>query len=128
MHTYLSSEWHAAVVELASGLPERPGASAALAFKVTGAPQGDFAYFQQLVDGRLVSQQNGTSADADITFTVSWADSVAVMRGELNANVAVMQGRIKSDGNIGALMAILPVTGSAEYRAIQQRVQEMTSV
>jgi putative sterol carrier protein len=128
MYTYLSPEWHVAAVDLAASLPERPGASATLAFKVTAGPQGDFTYFQQIVDGRIARQELGKSDSADITFTITWADSVAVMQGELDANVAVMQGRVKSDGNIGALMAILPVTGSAEYKAVQQQVLAITTV
>jgi putative sterol carrier protein len=126
MYTYLSPEWHEAAVKLAATLPKRPGATATLAFKITASPRGDFTYVQELVDGRIVRQELAKTDGADIVFTVTWADSVAVMRGELDANVAVMQGRIKADGNIGALMAILPVTASAEYRSIQQQVQAIT--
>ncbi len=42
-----------------------------------------------------------------MSFTLSWADAVAVLRGELDPNVLVMQGRMKADGNVGRLMAVL---------------------
>lgn len=128
-HPYLSAEWHAAVVALAAdALPVREGASAVLAYKVTGAPSGDIVYVQTITDGRLTDQSIGKVDGTQLTFTVTWADAVSVMRGELDPNVAVMQGRIKADGNIASLMAVLPVTGSAEYAALQERVRAITSV
>jgi predicted lipid carrier protein YhbT len=128
-HPYLSPEWHAAVVALAAeALPDRPGASALLACKVTGSPSGDLHYVQQLVDGRLVRQEPGRAESPDVSFTVTWADAVALLRGELDPNVLVMQGRMKADGNIGRLMAILPVTTSADYLALQEQVRAITAV
>jgi alkyl sulfatase BDS1-like metallo-beta-lactamase superfamily hydrolase len=128
-HPYLSAAWHDAVVALAADLlPRREGASGVLAYKVTGTPTGDVTYSVTITDGRLVAQGLGKNDTAAITFTVSWADAVALMRGDLDANVAVMQGRIKADGDIGRLMAVLPVTGSNEYRVLQERVRALTEV
>ena len=83
---------------------------------------------QQLVDGRLVRQEPGRAESPDVSFTVTWADAVALLRGELDPNVLVMQGRMKADGNIGRLMAILPVTTSADYLALQEQVRAITAV
>jgi putative sterol carrier protein len=129
MHAYLSAEWHAAVVDAAAAvLPERPGATGALGWKVTGGPNGDVAYVQRIDNGRLASQQLIAKPEGDIIFTVTWNDAVALMKGELDPNVAVMQGRIKADGNMGALMDVLPVTGSDEYRSLQATIRQATTV
>ena len=57
---------------------------------------------------------------------MSWVDSIGVQRGELDPNVAFMQGRMKVSGNMGKLMALLPLTMSPEYRAIREELQRST--
>jgi hypothetical protein len=37
-----------------------------------------------------------------------------------------MQGRIKVTGNMGKLMALLPLTQSPEYKAIQEEIRKVT--
>jgi hypothetical protein len=37
-----------------------------------------------------------------------------------------MQGRVKVEGNMAKLMALLPITSSAEYRDLQTKIREIT--
>jgi hypothetical protein len=126
MPTYLSDEWHAMVVELADSLPSLDGVSVRMSFVVSGAPGGDIKYHQVVENGKLLVQSNGQLADADVTMTVNWVDSVAMQRGELDPNVAMMQGRAKIAGNMGKVIAALPLTTSAEYAHVQSLVQART--
>jgi putative sterol carrier protein len=126
MSTYLSDEWHAMTLRVAQELPMREGVSIRMAFVVSGAPGGDRKYFQIVENGKLVDQRNGTIPDSDVTMTITWADSVAMQSGELDPNVAMMQGRAKIAGNMGRVMAVLPLSTSAEYASVQQKVAAQT--
>ena len=60
------------------------------------------------------------------TLSTTWDDSVKVAKGELDANAAFMQGRMKVTGNVGKLMALMPLTMSPEYKVIQDQIREQT--
>jgi putative sterol carrier protein len=126
MSAYLSDEWHAMTLRVAQELPARDGVSIRMAFVVSGAPGGDRKYFQIVENGKLVDQRNGTIPDADVTMTITWADSVAMQSGALDPNVAMMQGRAKIAGNMGRVMAVLPLSTSSEYASVQQKVAAQT--
>lgn len=118
MPAFLSQEWLDLQRTLADRLPERPGATARLTIAVTGTPEGDVAYVLAIADGRLVESVLGRDDSADVTLTETYADAVSIAKGELDANAAFMQGRVKVVGNMGALMSVMPLTQSQEYRAV----------
>lgn len=126
MATYLSDDWHAIAKDLAQSFPERPGVSVRMAYVVAGAPDGDRKYFQVIEDGKVVEQANGTCDRPDFTMSISWADSVDVQKGNLDASAAVMQGRLKVAGDMGKLLMLMPLTASPEYRAIQEQIRAVT--
>ena len=126
MALYLSDEWHALARSLAHDLPERVGASVRIAYLVGAAPDGDRRYYVVIEDGRVIDQANGECVTPDITITISWADSVQVQTGELDATAAVMQGRLKVSGNMAKLMALMPLTATPAYKAIQVQVRAIT--
>ena len=49
-----------------------------------------------------------------------------IQRGDLDANAAFMQGRVKVGGNMGKMMVLLPLTMSPEYKEIQEKIREIT--
>ncbi|MFN2608535.1 MAG: SCP2 sterol-binding domain-containing protein [Acidimicrobiales bacterium] len=126
MHSYLSQEWLDAQQQLAQTFPEREGATARMQYHVTGGPRGDVRYYWVLENGKLLESTLGDDPDADFTLTLSWDDSVKMQKGELDPNAAFMQGRMKVTGNMGKLMSLLPLTQSAEYKAIQENIREVT--
>ena len=126
MSKYLSQEWLDETRKLAQGQPERPGASARMQYVVTGGPDGDIRYYWVLENGKLQESSLGELPDADFTMTMTYADSVAVQNGDLDANAAFMQGRIKVTGNMGTLMKLMPLTMSPEYKQLQEQVRGMT--
>jgi alkyl sulfatase BDS1-like metallo-beta-lactamase superfamily hydrolase len=126
MAKYLSQEWMDEGLKLAESQPERPGATARMQYVVTGGPQGDIKYYWILDNGKLQESKLGEIADADFTLTQSYDDAVKVQKGELDANAAFMQGRVKVTGNMAKLMSLLPLTNAPEYKALQEQINAIT--
>ena len=126
MAKYLTQEWLDETRKLAESQPERPGASAKMQYVVTGGPDGDIKYYWILENGKLLESQIGELPDVDFTMTLTYDDSVKVQKGELDANAAFMQGRMKVTGNMGKLMQLMPLTNSPEYKTLQEEVRGVT--
>jgi predicted lipid carrier protein YhbT len=126
MAKYLSQEWLDEGRRLAESQPERPGVSARMQYVVSGGPGGDVKYYWIIENGKLLESQLGEIADADFVLSLSYADSVTIQQGDLDANAAFMQGRVKVTGNMGKLMQLLPVTNSPEYKELQEKIRPIT--
>ena len=127
MSKYLTQEWLDETRKLADSQPERPGASARMQYVVTGAPGGeDVKYYWVLENGKLLESQLGELPDAEVTLTQSYDDAVKVQKGELDANAAFMQGRVKVTGNMAKIMALMPLTNKPEYKDIQDKLRSET--
>ena len=126
MSKFLSQEWLDETRALAADQPDRPGASAKMQYVVTGGPDGDVSYYWVLENGKLLESKVGTLDDAEVTLTQSYDDAVKVQKGELDANAAFMQGRVKVTGNMAKLMALLPLTNAPEYKQLQEKVKGIT--
>lgn len=126
MTRYLTQEWLDETRALAEHQPERPGASARMQYVVTGGPDGDVKYFWRLEDGKLRESGLGEIDTPDFTMTLTYDDSVKVQQGELDANAAFMQGRMKVAGNMAKLIALMPLTTSPEYKALQEEIRKVT--
>ena len=126
MPKWLSQEWLDESKKLAESQPERPGASARMQYVVTGGPEGDIKYYWVLENGKLQESQLGEMADAEVTLTQSYDDAKKIQQGELDANAAFMQGRVKVTGNMAKLMALLPLTNAPEYKALQEQIGAIT--
>ena len=128
MAKYLTQEWLDETRKLAESQPERPGASAKMQYVVTGGPDGDIKYYWILENGKLLESQLGELPDVDFTMTLTYDDSVKVQKGELDANAAFMQGKMKVTGNMGKLMSLMPLTQSPEYKDIQSKLADQTDL
>jgi putative sterol carrier protein len=126
MPKYLTQEWLDEARALAHDQPERPGASATMQFVVTGGPDGDVTYYWVITDGRLAESGLGELPDPEVTMTTTYADAVAVQKGDLDPNAAFMQGKTKVTGNMGKLMQLMPLTMTPEYRAAQEKIRAVT--
>lgn len=109
MVRYLSPEWFDAALAVGTALPERPGVSAVVQHVVSGGPDGEVRYVTRVVDGRVVAHGPGSVDDPDATLTIPHAEGLAIAEGRLDANAAFMQGRIKTAGRTGPLLALLSV-------------------
>ena len=126
MSKWLTQEWLDETRAMASGQPERPGASARMQYVVTGAPDGDIDYYWILENGKLAESKLGRDSDAEVTLTTAYGDALKIKKGELDANAAFMQGRVKVTGNMAKLMSLLPLTNSPEYKALGEKIKGMT--
>ena len=119
MSKWLTQDWLDETKKMSEGQPERAGASARMQYVVTGAPDGDIEYYWVLENGKLLESQLGELPDAEVTLTQNYEDAMRIQKGELDANAAFMQGRVKVTGNMAKLLAMLPITNSAEYKQLQ---------
>jgi putative sterol carrier protein len=126
MSKWLSQEWFDETKKMADSQPERPGASAKMQYVVSGGPDGDVKYYWVLDNGKLIESQLGELSDAEVTMTMTYDDAMKIQKGELDANAAFMQGRIKVSGNMAKLMALMPLTNAPEYKELQKQIQEVT--
>ena len=125
----LTQDWLDVQRQATEQLPERPGASATVEYRVSGAPDGEVVFHTVLEDGRITWNALGAPpAEADFTVLVPYADYLDIVRGELDQNVGFMQGRVKVTGNIGRMLSVMPVTASAEWRDAAQVVLARTAV
>ena len=116
----LSDRWFERQRTLGADLPERPGATARVQHVVTGTPDGEVRYVVTIVDGRTTDVLVGADDTADVTFTNTHADALALVQGDLDPSVLFMQGRTKMAGDMGKVLALMPVARSAEHRALLQ--------
>ena len=126
MSKWLTQEWLDETKKMAEGQPERAGASARMQYVVTGGPDGDIRYYWILENGKLAESKLGDLDDAEVTMTQSYDDAMKIQKGELDANAAFMQGRVKVTGNMAKLMALLPLTNAPEYKALQTEIEKIT--
>jgi hypothetical protein len=123
---WLTAEWFDQTRAMAADQPAHPGLSVRIQHTVTGGPDGDISYFWVLDDGRIQSGGGGTVEQPDVTLTSVWNDAVSMCRGDLDPSVAFMQGRLKVAGSMGAMLVMLPLTNTTEYRDWRRRVAEIT--
>jgi putative sterol carrier protein len=126
MAKWLTQEWLDETRKMAEGQPERPGASAKMQYVVTGGPEGDVKYYWVLENGKLNESKLGEMPDAEVTMTQTYEDAMKIQKGELDANAAFMQGRIKVSGNMAKLMSLMPLTNAPEYKELQAQIQKIT--
>jgi putative sterol carrier protein len=126
MPKYLSQEWMDTAKQLAQDFPETPGASVRMQQVVTGGPEGDVKYYTVIENGKTVEQTLGEDPQAEVTLTNSYEDAVKIMKGELDANAAFMQGRVKVTGNMAKIMSLIPLTAKPEYRQIEENLRAET--
>ncbi|MDP8991865.1 MAG: SCP2 sterol-binding domain-containing protein [Actinomycetota bacterium] len=107
MARYLSQEWfeevNAAARREHERAPRPAGGELTLQQIVSGGPDGDVRYWVRVGHGALQAGL-GEAADADATVSQSWETAVAVVKGDLDAQAALMAGRIRLSGNAASLV------------------------
>jgi alkyl sulfatase BDS1-like metallo-beta-lactamase superfamily hydrolase len=102
---YLSAEWFEEVRQgLGPAEPDEGAPDIVLRQVVTGTPEGDVSYQIEIRAGHA-SLVPGATGDADMTFTSDYSTAVAIARGRLSTQAALLEGRIRVSGNPVSLAA-----------------------
>jgi hypothetical protein len=74
---------------------------------VTGTPDGDIAWRLTLVDGevRLSPGVGAAEGAADLRFTTDYPTAAAIAAGEVGAQRAFVEGRLRVGGDLSLLIA-----------------------
>jgi hypothetical protein len=79
------------------------GVDVALLFEVTGGPDGDFSYYIDIGEGG-VDLARGALENPSATIRSSYETAARLARKELSNQMALMTGKVKIAGSLGALM------------------------
>lgn len=114
MATYLTQEWLDQERTLLAAAPPRAGSTYRVQRIVTGGPGGEVRAVTVIEDGIPVASTLGGDDTADVSLTLTHADSVRVLDGDLDLNAAFMSGRMKV---AGATRPLLDLLGLAQQPA-----------
>lgn len=103
---FLSPEWCEEVVGRAAS-SEPVLRDVVVEVQLTGAPRGRGRITVTVDGGRLVSCVPEPADGPELKLKVSHDDVRAMLRGDLDPNVAFMAGDLKTDGPTGPLLALL---------------------
>ena len=126
MAAYLSPAWFDEVNDAARASAEvrsaAAGARVTVQQVVEGGPHGDVRYWLRVEDG-TVEVGSGQAAHADATIRQSYETAVAVSRGDLAVEAALLAGQVRLSGDMGRLVenqrALAGVAGA--FRAVRDR-------
>jgi len=123
---YLSREW---IDDLGARVDASPvladvaaHASLRLTQVVTDAPDGDVTYHLAVHHG-AATFASGAAVGEDVRLESSWMTAVAVATGQLNAQDAFIQGRIRLKGDQSKLVEAAPVLGALDALVADLRPQ-----
>jgi putative sterol carrier protein len=103
MARFLTQAWADEIVRAVNANDVGADVTLTIQYVVTGAPDGETRYWTRFAGGRYEAAI-GEAPDADITLTQDYETAAAMDRGELIAQAAFMQGKLKVTGNIGKLL------------------------
>ena len=106
---FLSEEWASTMTEALNSSDEFKQAASGQQVKlqqvVSDAPEGETKYFFT-IDGGQAQVGLGELSDAEATISQNYETAVAIVKQELNAQNAFMQGKLKISGNMMKLMQL----------------------
>ena len=105
---FLTDDWMEAITAAAgadtSFMTSIATTELTLQFHVTDVPdQGQVDYFLRIAGG-AVAMLPDVDADAHASITNNYETAAAISKGDLNTQMAFMQGKIKLAGDIGKVM------------------------
>jgi predicted lipid carrier protein YhbT len=124
---YLSTAWLDEARDPAAEALAVQGGSAVIGRIVTGAPDGELRYTAHIADG-AVRYEPGVADDADLSLTDTYANAVALLTGDADANALFMRGRTKVSGSTRVLLDLLAATASDRFREVQAELAAAVEV
>ena len=99
MAIFLSEEWLEELAETNSNLPEQKEVDGKVKFVITSTPLGKIQFCLKIVSGKVQELVSGVIKDSDVTVTFRYPDAVAWFKGELDTDLAYMNGQCKFEGD-----------------------------
>src|SRR5687767_7679480 len=97
---FLTDQWMSDVVAALNDAGAASDISLRLQQVVTGGPSGDVSFWTTFENG-TVTGGVGDLSDPDVTITQDYETASELARGDLIAQAAFMQGKLKVTGNMG---------------------------
>jgi putative sterol carrier protein len=118
---FLTAEWLDDMQRAADKAAVPVDAAIVVGHEVSGTPDGDVSFRFTAADGRLTLTW-ATVEDAELTLIEDYETAVAIARGELPAQQAVAEGRLKLRGDVGALVRNGPAMAALGdlFRAVRE--------
>lgn len=121
MPKFLSQEWLDAVVAGLKASDDFRDVDVTVQQVVTGVSGGEVRYWLRFEGGNVEGNLGDAPDRTDVTITQDVETAASLSCGELNAQSAFMQGKLKITGNMGkllqhqaALQALGPVMSTVE--------------
>lgn len=126
---FLSEAWIETLASKGADLPKVDGVDLVIQHEISGAPDGKVRFFVQWRDGQIVEAAIGKHGEPDITVQAKAPEALKILHGEMNPDVAYMQGRLKVDGDYRRLLIDLREwRDSAPYRSMWTEMAELTAL
>jgi predicted lipid carrier protein YhbT len=123
---FAAADWVALLAAAYGDLPTRPGATAVVEQTASGGPDGEVTWWTAFVDGRLVDAGVGHHPEPTVTMTSPYTLASRLATGAADPSAAFMQGRTKVSGDQAALLRVLALMATPEYRTATGVVAERT--
>jgi len=114
MAIFLSEEWLEELVATNSNLPKQKEVDGGVKFVITSTPLGKIQFCLKIVSGKVQELLSGATEESDVTITFRYPDAVAWFKGELDTDLAYMNGQCKFEGDYTRFMYDLRSVFSGE--------------
>ena len=114
MSVFLSEEWLEEFRESTSDLPKQKGVDGKVKFVVTSSPLGKVQFCLNVSEGQVVKLVIGADKESDVTATFKYPDAESLFKGELDTDLAYMNGQCKFEDDYTCFMYRLRPLFSSE--------------
>jgi putative sterol carrier protein len=124
--TFASAAWAVDPIDPLVEAFAAAGGQAVIARSITGGPDGEVRYVASVAAGSVSYASEGFE-DADVSFTDTRANALAIVSGELSPNAAFMRGQTKVTGPTSTLLDVLAAASGPAFAEACDRARAATS-
>ncbi|CAI8323848.1 MAG: Uncharacterised protein [Acidimicrobiales bacterium AG-410-I20] len=114
MSVFLSEEWLEEFRKSISDLPKQKGVGGKVKFVITSSPLGKVQFCLDVSEGQVTKLVAGPDKENDVTATFKYPDAKSWFKGELDTDLAYMNGQCKFEDDYTCFMYRLRPLFSSE--------------
>jgi hypothetical protein len=122
MTAFASAAWAADPIDPVAEAFAAAGGRAVIARAITGGPDGEVRYVATVADGAVAYGAEGFEG-ADVSFTDTKANALAMLAGDLSPNAAFMRGQTKVTGPTSTLLEVLAAASGPAFADACERAR-----